>query len=124
SAWLEALEEGVEAARLDELAVQEARDRARSIRSEAGRDLDALGRDLSHARGELERLAGRRIELQSEQELLHKQRRDMPVSEAKADALLWELAAVEESLKSQGARCDELELQLSQRQLRLTEEND
>jgi hypothetical protein len=121
---LQQLEDGVEQARQSELAVEELTERARALRAEAGLELDRLGRELSQARGQLEQLASRRIDLQSQHELALKRRREGTGDQATVETLMWELASVEEELRQQGSRCDELEYQLAERQRRLDRDND
>jgi serine/threonine-protein kinase len=121
---LEALEDGGALAEQHQSGVEELSARARSLRAALGRAIDDLGKKLSERRGEFELLVVRRDDLRAAREVTRQQARAAEAHEGKADAVLWELAAVEEELRAQGSRCDELEFQLAALRRELDQHNE
>ena len=85
---------------------------SRDLRSTLGARIDALGAQLSQARGGLESIAHRRNDLRGRHAVMAARVRSGQAEEGPADALLWELAAVEQELRRQSAECDSVEGQL------------
>ena len=140
---LEALEEGGHLAESRQRDVEELADQARVFRAERGGRIDDLGRRLSERRGELERLGTRREALRGSLAAATGSASTGSASTGSAstgpassgpgtttgpapasgpgatDALLWEVAAVDEVLRAEGARCDELQQNLGQLRVEL-----
>jgi serine/threonine-protein kinase len=110
---IEDLEAAVASAQAYQEAVEALHERARDFRSTLGRALDQVASRLSEERGELEALAARRNSLRTQREAARIKLRRGVGTEGEADALLWELAAVEEELRAAGQKCDELEGRLA-----------
>ncbi len=108
---LEELEEAVASAQAYQEAVEALNERARDFRGTLGRALDQVAGRLSAERGVFEALVMRRNSLRARREAARMKLRRGEGSEGEADALLWELAAVDEELSGAGQRCDELESQ-------------
>lgn len=121
---LDQLEESVRSARTHQQAVEALSERARDFRATLGKTIDELASDLSKRRGELTLLAQRRGDLVERREGARKAVRKGEATEGQADALLWELAAVEEELRQKGAQCDELEAHVGELGTRLERENE
>jgi serine/threonine protein kinase len=121
---LDQLEESVRSARMHQQAVEALSDRARDFRATLGKTIDELASDLSKRRGELTLLAQRRGDLVDRREGARVAVRKGEATEGHADALLWELAAVEEELRQKGAQCDELEAHVGELRTRLERENE
>ncbi|MEM9071236.1 MAG: serine/threonine-protein kinase [Myxococcota bacterium] len=121
---LENLEASVAKTEERQRAIDGLGERARDFRTTLGRAIDQLGEKLSHARGELEELARRRRELRLKREGALQKVRSGKGDEGRADALLWELATVEQTLRSQGGTCDAIEQQLSDLQAELQRRNE
>ena len=121
---LEALEDGGRLAEQHQTAVEELSAKARAFRATLGRAIDDLGKRLSERRGELERLVVRRGDLRSSREVTRLKARAAQAHEGTADAVIWELAAVEQALRVEGSRCDELEAQLAGLRAELEEHNE
>ena len=85
---------------------------SRDLRSTLGARIDALGAQLSQARGALENVAHQRNELRGRHAVMAARVRTGQAEEGPADALLWELAAVEQELRRRSAECDSIEGQL------------
>jgi serine/threonine-protein kinase len=109
----------VRQARLEELGEQ-----ARDFRSTLGKAIDNLAGKLSQRRGELEELASRRDELRDRREAARQRVRTGDAAEGEADALLWELAAIEQEVRAAGTRCDDLEVQVTDLQSQLDGKNE
>ena len=84
---------------------------SRSLRATLGARIDALGAQLSQAQGGLEDAARRRNELRGRHAVMDARLRSGQAEEGPADALLWELASVEQELRRQSATCDAIEAQ-------------
>ena len=121
---LEELESAVKSAQAYQEAVEALHDRARDFRSTLGRALDEVAEKLSAERGVFEALVARRNALRAQREAARVKLRRGAVTEGEADALLWELAAVEEELRSVGRVCDELESQLADLSVELESRNE
>ena len=87
---------------------------ARGVRAELGRSIDALAGELSRERGTFEELVGRRNALRDRREGMRRKLREGHADPGNADAQLWELAAVDEEVRGQAARCDDLEARLGE----------
>ena len=121
------LESAVTEAEALQQAIEQRNMRARDFRATLGRAIDQLGRKHSQARGDLEELAHRRERLRSKREgLVRRLRRGQgaPSDEGAADALLWELATVEQALRRQAAECDGIEGQLAELRAQLERYNE
>ncbi len=121
------LERGIAETEEHQQAIEDIHVRARDFRSTLGRAIDQLGRKLSQARGSLEELAKRRGRLREKREgLLRKLRSGEGglQDEGAADALLWELASVEQALRRQAAECDRIEGQLGELRSQLDRRNE
>lgn len=120
---LESLEEGVKVAQMHQRAVESLGERARDARATIGKTLDSLAGELSKRRGELQHLVEQRADLTERHEAARKGTASA-LRRGEADALLWELAAVETELTKKGAACDELESQIAELRQRLERENE
>jgi chromosome segregation ATPase len=128
---LEELEESVVVAEGHQATVESLADKARDFRATLGKTIDELGGELSKKRGELEQLVHRRNDLSDRREAVRARLRapvhsppSGEVVEGEADAILWELAALEEEVRGKGAQCDELESQVGDLRARLERENE
>jgi serine/threonine-protein kinase len=121
---LESLEESVKTARMHQQAVESLSERARDFRATLGKTIDELAAELSKRRGDLSFLAQRRDDLAERRDAARRGVKLGGVSEGQADALLWELAAVEEELRQKSGQCDEVEAQLGELRARLERENE
>jgi tRNA A-37 threonylcarbamoyl transferase component Bud32 len=111
---LETLEDGARLAEARQQDVEDLADRAREFRARRGAHIDEFGRRLSERRGELERLGARREALRGSLVAARDPAAGVTTGPGATDALLWEVAAVEEVLRAESARCDELERKLTQ----------
>ncbi|AKF09629.1 serine/threonine-protein kinase [Sandaracinus amylolyticus] len=121
---LESLEESVAVSETHQATVESLGVSARDYRATLGRTIDELAGELSKRRGELEQLVRRRDELAVRREVARAKVRDREATEGEADALLWELAAVEEDVRVKAGQCDELEAQVTDLRDRLDRENE
>ncbi|UJR86919.1 Hypothetical protein I5071_90200 [Sandaracinus amylolyticus] len=121
---LESLEESVAVSETHQATVESLGVRARDYRATLGRTIDELAGELSKRRGELEQLVRRRDDLGVRREVARSKVRAREATEGEADALLWELAAVEEDVRVKAAQCDELEAQVTELRDRLDRENE
>jgi serine/threonine-protein kinase len=121
---LEQLEEAVNSAGVHQRAVESLAERARDFRATLGRTTDELAAELSKRRGDLSVLALRRDDLAERRDAARRAAARGEASEGQADALLWELAAVEEELRQKSGQCDEVEAQLGELRTRLERENE
>ncbi len=117
---LEELEDAVKSAGAYQEAVEALHERARDFKATLGRAIDDVAGRLSAERGVFEALAARRNTLRSQREAARVRLRRGAGSEGEADALLWELAAVEEELRGVGQACDALEARLAELTSELT----
>ncbi|MFW5920773.1 MAG: protein kinase domain-containing protein [Polyangiales bacterium] len=129
SRTLEQLEQGVAECEGKQERIEELVDGARDFKATLGRAIDDLGRKLSQARGDFERVVSRRNELRSDREAALARVRAAEGAadeqdQGRADALLWELAALEEQLAREAQRCDALEAQLAELRTELEQENE
>jgi serine/threonine protein kinase len=124
SRTLESLEGSVGMVEAHQATSEGLAEKARDFRATLGRTIDELASALSVQRGELEQLVRRRDELALRREAARVRLRAGEATEGEADALLWELAAVEEDVRSRAARCDELEAQVRELDDRLERENE
>ncbi len=121
---LEHLEESVRTARMHQQAVESLSERARDFRATLGKTIDELAAELSKRRGDLTLLAQRRDDLAERRDAARRGVKLGGTTEGQADALLWELAAVEEELRQKSTACDEVESQLGELRQRLERENE
>jgi chromosome segregation ATPase len=121
---LEKLEDSVVVVESRQASLESIGERARDFRSTLGGMVDELASELSRRRGELEVLVGHRRELVTKREALRESARSGTANEGEADALIWELAAVDEELRAKTTQCDELEAQLGELRARLERENE
>ncbi len=121
---IEQLEESVRSARMHQQAVEALSERARDFRATLGKTIDELAAELSKRRGELTLLAQRRSDLAERRDAARRGVKLGGTTEGQADALLWELAAVEEELRQKGGACDEVEAHLGELRARLERENE
>ncbi len=118
------LEESVENSQAYQEAVEALHDRARDFRSTLGRAMDQVAARLSAERGVFDGFVARRNSLRAEREVARVKVKRGVGSEGEADALLWELAAVEQQLRSVGMKCDKLEAQIAELATELDEHNE
>ncbi|MCB9600465.1 MAG: protein kinase [Sandaracinus sp.] len=121
---LENLESGVATAEAAQREIDSLGEAARDFRATLGRAIDQLAVKLSKARGVLEELARRRDELRETRESETARVRDGVGDEGRADALLWELATVEQALRTHAQETDELEAQLAELRVQLEAHNE
>jgi eukaryotic-like serine/threonine-protein kinase len=121
---LENLESGVTTAEGAQREIDELDERARDFKATLGRAIDQLAVRLSKARGVLEELARRRDELRDRREVENARIRDGVGDEGRADALLWELATVEQALRGHAQETDDLERQLAELRSQLESHNE
>jgi serine/threonine-protein kinase len=124
SRTLEEFESNAERTRKRQAALEDLSEQARDFRATLGKAIDALAGKLSQRRGELETLAVRRDELRDRRDATRQKVRTGDAAEGDADALLWELAAVEQEVRSAGTRCDDLEAQIADLQIQLDQKNE
>ncbi|MGF1469800.1 MAG: protein kinase [Sandaracinaceae bacterium] len=113
SRTLDDLEAGIAAAGQHQVSAERLTARARELRATLGRAIDQVAGRLSEERGRFEALVTRRNSLRTRQEGARVGVRQGSTPEGDLDALLWELAVVEEELRTRGNRCDDLEGQLA-----------
>ncbi|MBX7195502.1 MAG: protein kinase [Sandaracinaceae bacterium] len=116
---LEELEESATAARREQRALEGVSEKARDFRATIGRTLDELAAQLSHEKGELDRLAAQRVALEARRMQLRSQGR-----ETEADGVLWELAAVDQAYGEKAAVHEVLASQVAELQTQLDRENE
>jgi tRNA A-37 threonylcarbamoyl transferase component Bud32 len=121
---LEALEESVAITESHQASLETLAEKARDFRATLGRTIDELASELSRRRGEYEQLVHRRNDLAVRREAARASLRAGVSTEGQADALLWELAAVEEDVRVKAAACDEVEAQVGELRARLERENE
>lgn len=97
---------------------------ARDFRTTLGLTIDRLGEKLSAARGEQIEIAGRRRQLRERHEALVAEVRAGQGDEGPADAVLWELATVEQELRGQDARVAAVSSRLADLQAELRSRNE
>jgi len=118
------LEESVENSQAYQEAVEALHDRAKDFRSTLGRAMDQVAARLSNERGAFDGFVKRRNSLRAEREVARVKVKRGAGSEGEADALLWELAAVEQQLRAAGLKCDKLEAQLADLATELEDHNE
>ncbi len=116
---LEELEEAANAARREQRALEGVSEKARDYRATIGRTLDELAAQLSHEKGELDRLATQRSTLEERRAQLRSQGR-----ETESDGILWELAAVDQATGEKAAVHEVLASQVAELQVQLDRENE
>ncbi len=97
---------------------------ARDFRSTMGKAIDNLASRLSSARGTFEDLVSRRNRLRTRREAIRKKVRSGEAKEGSADAMLWELAALEEKVTAEADVCDDLEVQVAELRAQLDRRNE
>jgi serine/threonine protein kinase len=120
SGRLERLEARVQLAQEHQRAVEALVLRARETRTTFGKSLDVLAGERSKLRGELQALVEQRTELG---ERLASARQE-PARQGEAEALVWELAAVEIQVAAKGEASGTLEAKLAEVRQRLERENE
>jgi serine/threonine-protein kinase len=113
------LEEAAAAAQRVQRALESVSEKARDFRATIGRTLDELAAQASHEKGELDRLAAQRVALAGRREELREQGR-----ETEADGILWEIAAVDQTLGEKAAVHEVLAAQVHELQSQLERENE
>jgi serine/threonine protein kinase len=96
--------------------------RARELRIDHGNAVDALAAALTQHGRERDDSASRRAELLRQREQVRRESVPGAAALGASDAILWELAACEETLREQVAACDALESQLHDIESQLTQE--
>jgi serine/threonine protein kinase len=114
SRTLDALETEAQEAQREQEEAEALHRKARDFRATLGRAMDQVAGRLSAERGVFEQLIARRTTLRASREAVRVKVREGSATEGEADALLWELAAVEEELRQKGLGCDELESHLAE----------
>jgi chromosome segregation ATPase len=120
SGRLEQLEARVQTAQDHQRAVEALALRARETRTTFGRSLDGLAGERSKLRGELQALVEQRTELGERLASA----RQKPAREGEAEALVWELAAVETQVAEKGEAGSALEAKIADLRQRLERENE
>ncbi len=118
------LEQGLEAIHDAHEAIEGLEEEARDYRTTLGRAIDQLAQKLSKARGSLEELVRRRERLRNQNDAQRRKLKDGTGDEGQSDAVLWELATVEETLQKQATECDGVESQLQDLRLELERRNE
>jgi serine/threonine protein kinase len=118
------LEDGLEAIQEAHLAIEGLEAEARDYRTTLGRAIDQLAQKLSKARGSFEDLVRRRERLRNQNDAQRRKLKDGTGDEGESDAVLWELATVEETLQKQASECDGVESQLQDLRLELERRNE
>ncbi len=122
---LEALQASLARIETHQRDVEAAASRGRRVRRTLGRAVDGAAADLSRQRGELERVAARRRALVERSALLRSRSRGREAPEdGEAEALVWELAAEEEAVRSTGEACDVLEARVFELRSQLDADSD
>ncbi|MBW2463261.1 MAG: hypothetical protein JRH11_16545, partial [Deltaproteobacteria bacterium] len=111
---LDRLEPEIEEVEVMQAHLEDLDSQARAFRSTLGRAIDSLAARLSSSRGQFEALVGRRNHLRSRREGVRQKVRRGESEEGREDAVLWELAAIEEEVTAEAARCDDLEARLGE----------
>ena len=96
----------------------------RDFKATLGRAIDQLAKKLSRARGELEELSIRRRALRDRREGLAAKVRSGEGDEGAADAVLWELATIEQKLRTHAGECDAIEAQLAELKAQLERQDE
>ncbi|MBX3248259.1 MAG: protein kinase [Myxococcales bacterium] len=117
------LEHGVATAEAAQREIDEIDELARDVRGTLGRAIDQLAVRLSKSRGVLEELAQRRNELRARRDAELARLRGGDGDEGRADALLWELATVDQAVRAQATESDEVEAQLAELRTQLDTRN-
>lgn len=121
---LASLESGVVSTESHQKEIESLSDEARDFRATLGRAIDQVAQRLSKSRRDFEELAAHRRRLREKRDgLLSKMRRG-DEGEGAADAVLWELAKVEEEFRRKTAECDETEAQLERLRHELESRNE
>ena len=105
-------------------AIEDLEEEARDYRTTLGRAIDQLAQKLSKTRGTFEEMVRRRESLRTRHAALRRKVKDGTVDEGESDAVLWELATVEEALQKQASECDAVESQLQDLRLELERRNE
>jgi serine/threonine-protein kinase len=116
---LEELETAATAAQREQHALERVSEKARDFRSTIGRMIDELAAQLSHEKGELDRLMSQRLGLDERRAQLRTQGR-----ETEADGVLWELAAVDHAIREKAAVHEVAAAQVAELQQQLDRENE
>ncbi len=118
------LESGLEGVQEAHVAIEGLEEEARDYRTTLGRAIDQLAQKLSKTRGAFEEMIRRRETLRTKHDLFRRKVKDGTATEGESDAILWELATVEETLQKQAAECDAVESQLQDLRLELERRNE
>ena len=121
---LENLDSGLESVQEGHIAIEDLEEEARDYRTTLGRAIDQLAQKLSKARGAFEDMVRRRERLRTTNDAFRRKVKDGTASEGESDAILWELATVEEALQKQATECDAVESQLQDLRLELERRNE
>jgi len=117
------LEAGVSQVAADQVEIERLSEEARDFRATIGRAIDKLAEKLSGEKRKLEQSALRRNELRARHESLMMKVRQREGDEGPADAVLWELATIEQELGKQASLCDGIESQLGELRTQLDRKN-
>ncbi|MEM1416513.1 MAG: protein kinase [Myxococcota bacterium] len=96
-------------------------DQSRGLRVTLGQAIDDVGQDLSKARRALEGVTSRRDGLRARHATMAAEVRAGQASEGPADALLWELATVDQEVGRQVAACQVLDERMDELRQKLEE---
>lgn len=121
---LASLETGVVSAESHQKEIESLSDEARDFRATLGRAIDQVAQRLSKKRRDFEELAAHRRKLREKRDALMSKVRRGQESEGSADAVLWELAKVDEEFRRKTAECDETEEQLERLRRELERRNE
>ncbi|MCS6799012.1 MAG: protein kinase [Myxococcota bacterium] len=123
-ATLEELESACALATEHQNELEQLTERARDARATMGRGIDVVAGQLSAERRGLEDAVARRTALRVRREEASARVRAGALPEGEADAVLWELAAVDQEVTARAARCDELEARLAELRATLERHNE
>ena len=118
------LDTGLESIREAHGAIEGLEEEARDYRTTLGRAIDQIAQKLSKSRGAFEEMVRRREDLRAKHAAFRRKVREGTATEGESDAILWELATVEEALQKQAAECDAVESQLQDLRCELERRNE
>tara|TARA_B100001750_G_scaffold223161_2_gene213164 strand:- start:151 stop:1947 length:1797 start_codon:yes stop_codon:yes gene_type:complete len=118
------LEDGLQGVQGAHAAIEDLEEEARDYRTTLGRAIDLLAQKLSKTRGAFEEMVRARETLRTRHDAMRRKLKEGTVGEGESDAVLWELATVEETLQKQASECDAVESQLQDLSAELERRNE